>query len=297
MNLTKIRGNTHYIPSNTNTGVYTYKNKNCLIIDTGMNNTAARKIENVLLSNNLHPKYIVNTHNHLDHSGGNNYLTENYPGCITYTSEKERLFMENNELFPYTFYGAVSTKDIAKSNKPIKVDYTLNYGTEKINDEKFEIISLKGHTLDQIGIVTPDKVCFLGDSLFSVDILNKYQLPFIYSVEDTLNSFEHIKEIDGDIFVLGHSDKLYSKDEVENLVDINIKWVNNISEEFLTILDQPYSREDLLQNILILNDMDYSNFNQYHIYFSSTAAFLTYLTNKGLVENHIENGKIYYYRK
>ena len=85
--------------------------------------------------------------------------------------------------------------------------------------------------------------------------------------------------------------------KVENLVDINIKWVNNISEEFLTILDQPYSREDLLQNILILNDMDYSNFNQYHIYFSSTAAFLTYLTNKGLVENHIENGKIYYYRK
>lgn len=299
MKLVKIRGNTYYIAHNTNIGVYTYKNKNCILIDTGINNTAARKIENVLISNNLHPKYIINTHNHLDHSGGNNYFTENYPGCITYTSERERLFLEYNELFPYTFYGASSTKEIAKSNKPIKVDYTLKYGIEKIDGEKFETIPLRGHSIEQIGIITPDKVCFLGDGIFSPEILEKYSIPFLYDIEATLNTFKYVEEIDGDIFVISHSDKLYEKNEIKNLVDINVKWINNISEEILTILEQPHTREDLLQSIIILNEIDDSvlNFNQYHIYFSSISAFLTYLTNKNLIENHIENGKIYYYQR
>lgn len=297
MNLVKIRGNTYYIPNNTNIGVYTYKNKNCLLIDTGINNNAARKIENILLSNNLHPKYIINTHSHLDHSGGNNYFTKNYPGCITYASAKERVLLENNELFPYIQYGAFATKSIARSNNPIKVDYTLKYGVEKLDDEKFETIPLKGHSLEQVGIITSDNICFLGDSLFSPSILKKYSLPFLYNVEETLNTFNYIREIDADIFVISHSEKLHSKDEINDLVDLNIKWVNNIIEDFLIILEQAHTREELLQTIIILNEIGDIDFNQYHLYFSSTSAFLTYLTNKGHLEYYIENGKVYYYKR
>lgn len=53
MELTKIKGNTFYINAPTNIGVFSYKNKNCLLIDTGINNTAARKIDNVLAENRL----------------------------------------------------------------------------------------------------------------------------------------------------------------------------------------------------------------------------------------------------
>ena len=43
MELTKIKGSTYYINAPTNIGIYVFKNKNCLIIDTGINNTQARK--------------------------------------------------------------------------------------------------------------------------------------------------------------------------------------------------------------------------------------------------------------
>ena len=34
MELTKIKGSTYYINAPTNIGIYVFKNKNCLIIDT-----------------------------------------------------------------------------------------------------------------------------------------------------------------------------------------------------------------------------------------------------------------------
>jgi glyoxylase-like metal-dependent hydrolase (beta-lactamase superfamily II) len=45
MELEKIKGGTYYCPGNTNIGVYAFKNKNCLLIDTGINNTYARRLD------------------------------------------------------------------------------------------------------------------------------------------------------------------------------------------------------------------------------------------------------------
>lgn len=296
MELIKLRGNTYYIPNNTNIGVFTYKNKNCLLVDTGINNTIARKIEEVLKSNGLHPKYIINTHGHLDHCGGNIYLTETYPGCITYTSEKEKLYMENAELLSTNLFGALPPKGVNKA-KPIKVDNILQYGINKINDEKVEIVSLKGHSIEQIGVITPDKVCFLGDSIFSECILEKYSIPYLYSIEDSLKTLEYIKEIDADIFVVAHSESIYSKKEIMNLADKNIEEINVLLEECKTILEQPQTREDLLQNIMILNEIPDPEYVQYLLYLSSTSAIIAYLYDKGYLENYIENGKLYYFVK
>lgn len=296
MELIKLRGNTYYIPNNTNVGVFTYKNKNCLLVDTGINNTIARKIEEVLKSNGLHPKYIINTHSHPDHCGGNIYITETYPGCITYTSGKERLYMENVELLSTNLFRALAPKGVNKS-KLVKVDDILQYGVNKINDEKIEIVSLKGHSIEQIGVITPDKVCFLGDSIFSTCILEKYSIPYLYSIEDSLKSLEYIKEIDADIFVVAHSEAIYSKEKIVNLADKNIRAINGLLEECLTILEQPQTREDLLQNIMILNEIPDPEQVQYLLYLASTSAFIACLCDRGYLEYYIENGKLYYYKK
>ncbi len=43
MELTKIKGNSYYINFPTNIGVYIFKNKNCLLIDTGKNKYDGKK--------------------------------------------------------------------------------------------------------------------------------------------------------------------------------------------------------------------------------------------------------------
>lgn len=296
MELNKIKGNTYFIDGPTNIGVYAFKNKFCILIDSGLDNSAARKIDDILKENKLHPKYIINTHSHIDHCGGNNYFKDTYTGTLTYTSEKEKLYLENPKLFPTVLFSASPIKKLFDNKKTIIVDEVLNYGTNKINDEKFEIISLKGHSEEHIGIITPEKVCFLGDSLFSYETLEKYSFPFLFNIEDALNTLNTIKELDADFFVLGHGTKMLTKDEIVPLVDANIENIQKYIDSILEIVDQPSTIEDILENILILNDI-YVGLRNYFLNLSSTSAFVSYLYNEGLIDLSVENGKLYYFKK
>ncbi|MBE6069504.1 MAG: MBL fold metallo-hydrolase [Clostridium lundense] len=294
MELTKIKGNTYYIDAPTNIGVYVFKNKNCLLVDTGMNNSSTKKIDEVLAQNGLHPKYIINTHSHLDHCGGNTYFQNNYPGCLVYSSLKEKLFMENQELHASILSTGNPFKGLDKSNKSLSTDFLLEYGTNKINDEKLEVISLKGHSIEQIGIITPEKVCFLGDSLFSDTTIDKYSLPYLYDIEDSLNTLNFIKEIDADYFVVGHSDKIYEKLEITQLAEKNIENINRYLNDILELLDQPLSKEDVLENLALLNNLD-MEFRQYHLNLSAVSSFLSYLYNNGKINSSVQDGKLYFY--
>lgn len=296
MTLTKIKGNTHYINSVTNSGIFVFKNKNCLIIDTGSNNSDAKKIDDILIENNLHPKYIVNTHNHLDHSGGNTYFQKNYPGCLVYTSLKEKLFMENQEIQASILSSSTPIKGIDRNNKPLLVDFVLDYGVSKINDEKFEVISLKGHSIDQIGIITSEKVCFLGDSIFSNEILEKYSFPYLYDIEESISTLNRIRDIDADYFVISHANEILNNEQIRILVDKNLENIDNYQNQILDLLDQPMTREDILENLAVLNDLDF-NFYQYHLNFGGVSAFISYLFSNGLIQYSIEYGKLYYFKK
>lgn len=295
MKLEKINGNTYYINAPTNIGVYVFKNKNCILVDTGIDSTEARKIDDVLIQNNLHPKYIINTHSHFDHCGGNNYFTQKYTGCLVYASAKEKIFMENVEIGQSYMYSTFPVSHVMKGKKPSNVDYVVEYGVQKINDEKFDFKSLKGHSIEDIGVVTPDKVCFLGDSMFSSETIDKYGLPNVFNLENRIKSVESVDNIDADYFVIAHSDKVNSKDEIHMLIEKNIEAINNYISQILELLDTPQTRENILESLAILNEFK-MNFKEYHIYFSSVCAFLTYLYNKGEITYSLENGNVYYYK-
>ena len=295
MELTKIKGNTYYINAPTNIGVYSFKNKNCLLIDTGINNSAAKKIEVVLKTNNLHPKYIINTHSHYDHCGGNNYFKNNYTGSTIYTSLKEKIYMENPELRSAMLYSSFPVKELELEIDELLVDYVLDYGFSKINDEKFEVISLKGHSPESIGIITSDKVCFLGDSIYSDSIIDKYSFPYVFNLEENINTLNKIKDIDADYFMISHAKEIIDKDKLIKQVDRNIVNINNYIHQILVLLEKPLTKEELLENLVILNDL-FINFRQYHLNFSSMSAFLSYLSNKGEINFSVENGRVYYYK-
>lgn len=297
MTLEKIKGNTYYIPGATNIGVFAYKNKNCLLIDTGINNTVARKVENSLNENNLHVKYIINTHSHMDHCGANNYFQKEYPGCVVYTSEKERLFMENPELFSNILYSVPNSfKELDRQSKPLVVDFSLEYGMNKINDEKFEIISTAGHSVGHIAVVTPEKICFLGDCIFSEGIMKKYKLPYYVSLDEGINTLTKLKEIDADYFVLSHSDRILDKDDLLRLVDLNIETIKKFENQILELLEQPQTKEGVLESIAVLNEMN-PDFKEYHLDYAAVSAYISYIYEKGLIDYSASDGRVYYFTK
>lgn len=299
MELNKINGNTYYIDNPTNIGVYAFKSKYCMLIDTGINNTVAGKFDEVLKANGLKPKYIVNTHNHIDHSGANIYFKDHHPGTVFYASSGEKIFIEDDNLFSTFIYGASPIKELRKKNsknKGVPVDFALEYGTNKINEEKFEVLSLKGHSIDLIGIATPDRVCFLGDSLFSSEIMAKHPFPFLYDIEDQLSTIQYIKTLDYDYFILSHGGNIYSRKEIEFLAYENEKNIKKWAEDIRVLLNQPLTREELLEQISVLCDIDMS-LREYYLCLSSAGAFIAYLYNADELGYNYEDGKLYYYMK
>lgn len=298
MELRKINGNTFYIPGATNIGVFIFKDKYTLLIDSGNNNQQARKISETLINNNLSPKYIINTHNHIDHSGGNIFFKENYPATVIYASEKEKIYIENDFIFPMYLYGGNPIRDLTKSfmkNKEVVIDFILEEGLNKINNEKFTITFLPGHAQGQIGLGTKDRVCFLADSLFSEEIIDKYSLPFLFDIESQFATIDKINSLDYDYFVLSHGVNIYNREELENLLVINKNNLNKYLEIVLELLNQPKTREDLLEEITILEELAL-DMQEYYFSLSTIAAFISYLYDKNLIKYALENGKLYFYK-
>ncbi len=299
MQLEKINGNSYFIPAPTNIGVFQFKDKYALLVDSGDNKQQARKVDELLREQGLAVKYIVNTHNHIDHVGGNTYFQEHYPGTVFHSSEQEKLFIEDNCLFPLYLYGGNPPHELSRHfgrNQKFTINNVLLPGLCKINDEKFDIIPLPGHALGQIGIATRDKVCYLGDALFSEDNIAKYSLPFLLDIAAQMDSYRSLKELDYDYYVLGHAPSVYDQSAIKRLIDLNELNLSYYLDLILELLIQPKTREELLEEIVILHDL-HLEFKEYYFSFSTIGAMITYLYDKDLLTHQLENGKLYYYQK
>ncbi|WP_129598048.1 MBL fold metallo-hydrolase [Anaerophilus nitritogenes] len=297
MELKKIKGNTYCILSGTNVGIFLFKDKYTLLIDTGNNNQQARKNCEILVQNNMNIKYVLSTHHHIDHAGGNYFLKENYPGSIMHSSLKEKVYIENEELFSMNLYGASPIKPLKKDfihGKDVSIDIILQEGIEKINNEKFEIISLPGHTKGQIGVGTKDGVFFLADSLMSEEILNKYKMPFLMDIKDQMNTYDKILSLHYEYYLLSHGKDLYNKEQIKKLVQENKENLIKYIEICKELLAQPKTREELLEEVIVLEDLQV-DFKEYYFLHTTIGAILTYLCEEEL-SYEIENGKLYFYK-
>lgn len=295
MELKKIRGRTYYIPGATNVGVYRYRNGLCTLVDTGINNTAGRKIIELLEDNNLKIKYIINTHAHPDHFGANNFIKEKYPGVQILTSYKEKLFMENSFLEQTVLYGAAAMPGLSArilKAQDTAVDLVVDEGITELDNKKFEIVSLEGHSIGQIGVATEDSVLFCGDAFFSEDKMDKYPFPFVFDLEAHLKTLEFLLGSNFECYMISHCDG--PLDNPKPLIQKNIDNINYNLEIILDYLSQPLTREDLTELLIKKYDID-MNLSQYFITISSVGAFLTYLLEKQSINMDIIDGKMYFY--
>ncbi|MGL5331071.1 MAG: MBL fold metallo-hydrolase [Peptostreptococcaceae bacterium] len=303
MNLINIKGNTYYAKGGTNTGIYLFENKTALMIDPGLSGMRPKRIINELEKNDIKLEYIINTHEHNDHYGSCNQFTIEDKNIKILSSKYAKMYIEDPTLFSKYIVGGKSNNIFDKffelpskhSNlEPIKIDKALDEGIVVLNNEVFEIIEFKGHTPGSIGIMTKDKVLFVGDLLVSKEMLSKYDFLFIFDIGDYLNSLKKLKTIEFGYIVLGHGKNIISKNESYELIHLHEKSIEKYLNQIRVELEEPLSAEKILKKIILKNKLS-CNYKEFYFYKSSLMSVISYLCDLGEIQYIIKDGELLYY--
>lgn len=290
MELIKLGEKTYYIKNPTNIGVYKISENEVFLIDSGNDKDAGRKILKIMDEQGWTVKGIITTHSNADHIGGNKIIQDR-TGCKIYATAIEKSFSENPVLEPSFLYGGYPFKDLrnkflcAKESNVELIDNNLPDG--------LEVISLKGHFFEMIGIKTDDDVYFLGDSIFSEETISKYHLFFLYDVKEFLNSLEVLSSLEGKLFIPSHTE---ASENILELIEINKAKVMEISNKIYEICEEEKIFEEILKIIFDEYKLTMSS-NQYVLIGSTIRSYLSYLYEEEKLTFEFKDNRMYWKQK
>jgi len=284
--LLNLTGDSWLVPGPTNIGVYV-SGDSAYLIDSGNDKDAGRRILKIIAEMGWNLKAIINTHSNADHIGANNYL-QGATGCEIWATAGESAFIEMPSLESSLLWGGFPFKELRSKffeAKPSKVTRIIDPSG---GEDRFTFIPLPGHFINMVGILTKDRVAYLGDSLFGEHILEKYKIPFIYDVRAFKSSLASLLAIQADWFVPSHGE---ARETIGDLVEANAAKVGQIEADLLSLLRTPSCFEDLLAGLCSLYGIAL-DFGQYALDGSTVRSFLSCLRDEGKADYRFENNRM-----
>lgn len=269
--LVQVGERTFYIDCPAKIGIYRVDDGGVVLIDSGNDKEAGRRVRKVLDENGWTPRAIVNTHSNADHIGGNNYLQQK-TGCKIYANRSEAAFAREPMLESSFLYGGYPPKELQNKFFVAAASDVLD-----ISDKSFpgilQTVDLPGHYFHMIGVRTPDDVVFLADCLVGQSTLEKYHISFIYDVNAYLRTLESVQEMQAACFVPAHADAVQ---DIRPLAKANRDKVLEVAELMLELCEQPLSFEEILQRVFSHYGLR-MDFSQYVLAGCTVRSYLTYL--------------------
>lgn len=288
MELKQITENSYYIPGPTNLGLFV-EDKQAILIDSGNDETAGRKIFRLLEEKGWQLSRIINTHSNADHIGGNAYLQKK-TGCDILATAIESVFINEPSLEPWLLWGAYPFKTLRNKfleAQPSRVTHIIE-PVGVIIGTLLKAFPLEGHFLEMIGVETPDGVLFIADSLFSPEIINKYGLTVQSNIEKSFSTYSFLEKFSAKLFVPAHAQPA---ENITDLIRINKNQTELINKKILNYCEQPISRERVLQ--LLINDFQLElSSAQFVLTHITVSAHLSYLYDKQLIKPLFEEGRM-----
>lgn len=269
--LIPVAPHTYYIQSPAKIGVVETSDGHVVLIDSGNDKEAGRKVRQHLDRQGWTLDAIYNTHSNADHIGGNAYLAKQ-TGCALYAPGIEAAFTQHPILEPALLYGGYPMKAL-RHKFLLAQESNAQPLTPEHLPAGFELIPLPGHFFDMVGLRTPDDVVFLADCLSSQATLDKYQISYVYDVAAYLDTLERVKEMHAALFVPAHAD---ATEDIAPLAQYNIDKVNEIAGHILDFCAAPHTFEEVLQHLFTSYDLAMT-FEQYALVGSTVRNYLSWL--------------------
>lgn len=288
--LIQVAPHTYYIQSPAKIGVVETSDGHVVLIDSGNDKEAGRKVRQHLDRQGWTLDAIYNTHSNADHIGGNAYLAKQ-TGCALYAPGIEAAFTQHPILEPALLYGGYPMKAL-RHKFLLAQESNAQPLTPEHLPAGFELIPLPGHFFDMIGLRTPDDVVFLADCLSSQATLDKYQISYVYDVAAYLDTLERIKEMHAALFVPAHAD---ATEDIAPLAQYNIDKVNEIAGHILDFCAAPHTFEEVLQHLFTSYDLAMT-FEQYALVGSTVRNYLSWLLDSENLSANFSDNRLLWQR-
>jgi glyoxylase-like metal-dependent hydrolase (beta-lactamase superfamily II) len=203
MDLVKIAGPAHYLPGRVNIGVIAGDGQAALI-DTGLDESAARKAVQAVQQAGLRLAAVINTHSHADHCGGNAFVVKR-TGAPIYAPSVEAALIQHTEFEPFFLFGAAPFKAIDSKwfhAAPTPVAHVLD-ATVSVCGVELEVLPAAGHSMNQVAVATTE-VAYLADALMAREILERYPIQYCYDVLEHRQTLERLANFRKDWYVGAH---------------------------------------------------------------------------------------------
>ena len=323
-------GDTFLARGPTNLGLYIFRQSDAdraVLIDSGGDEDAGRRILRECERLGVELSTVINTHSNADHCGGNAFLSRR-SNCSIASTEMEAVFLKYPQLEPSFLSGSFPQKALRNKflmaqpsqancllkppcmlalDKEGKVQLSegalasesLGAPTSKDMSSSegafgLQIISLPGHYFSMVGVMTPDKVFFVADSLAGVPILEKYGIFFLYDIEAELATLSMLESSEAEWFVPAHAEPTR---DIKSLVDINRAKIFEIADVILAAVNvkehdgEGVSLEDVMAAVFSHYDIAL-NANQYVLVGSTIRSYLSWLCDQGRLEYVFEHQRM-----
>lgn len=285
-----------FVPGGTNVGVVRIDERHVMIIDSGLNDTVARRVLRAA-KDDLQSEVvaIVTTHAHADHFGANAFVRKR-TGATVLAPDLEACIVEHPEVQPALLYGGADPLDDLKNRflqaEPCAVDSLIDPGDGDICGVDVHVIPLPGHSLNQLGFVFDD-VFFSADALFPAGAIEKYKLPYLYGLTAHLESLERCLAVPCSKVVPGHGPM---EESTEPLVELNRSVVDDATRIIIDLLKEPADSDSVCTSLLLAMDVPVNKAQGYYLLRPTVMAYLSHLQRTGAIGYEVDGARMLWRR-
>lgn len=281
------------VPGGVNIGVLLNEAGQAVLVDTGLNDTSAKRALKVVREElGAEVAAILTTHAHADHFGGNATVVKR-TGATVHAPAFDEAFLRYPLLQPIFLYGGADPLDTLRGRFLLAdaspVDVIVQPGPHQVAGVAVEAVPLFGHSPGQLGYLM-DGVFFCADVVLPASVLDRYRVPYLFSLTDHLQAMDHAGAIGHTMAVPGHGPVL-EPDALHALIDHNQRLMHHVLEAVLDLTAAPVTAETVLLSVLRQFDAPVADASSYYLLQPTAFAFLSHLQRVGAVEHQIDDGR------
>lgn len=273
--LIRMTENDYYIDAPAKAGVVKTGENTVVLIDSGSDKDAGKKILRAIENEGWKPEAIYTTHSHADHIGGNK-LIQDRTGCKIYAAGIESAYSNFPQLEPTGLYGGLPFKELKHKFLLAQESEVLPL-TKEVLPRGMELLPLPGHCAEMVGFLTPDGSAYIADCVSSEETINKYGLGYLWDPKTAKETLHYVKTVRADRFVPSHAPVT---EDIAALADRNIAAITEAEDRIVRLCKEPVGFDTLLKNVFDSYGMTMTA-QQFVLIGSTVRSYLSSLATEG----------------